>query len=797
MQLSKYSPSAQKVLLSLQKLALSNQNTHMEPEHLAIVLINTPQILALLSKKSIEHNKLQASLEEHLNNLPKFSKDYPTFSIRLIKILSASEALAIAKGNRLIEIGDLFLSLIENKDKIGALGTTLTTYFLSENRHPNLVQKEIKHEKINSIINSSTENINNLIKSKRIDPVFERSAQIEKLIQILSRKNRNNPILIGEAGVGRTSIVYGFVRRLLQQKVPSHLISKEILSLELANLVAGTTLRGQLEEKVKLLMEELLEKKGQYILFVQDLGSLLSPDSQIKGIFQPFLSKNEIQIIGLATRSTFKKRIENDYYFQKFFEPLWVDEPTQEESLEILYGVKEKYEVFHGVFIKDEAIKAAIELGAKHLSGKVLPSLAIDLIDEASSKHRLAMDSQANLKRNQKKQEQYNKELSIIESLRAIKNELVMAKLEIFYTLDSKIEKDLNNKFKNKEKELTSIKKSKRIIDPFVNSEDVAYVISQETLIPVQKMLESEKEKLANMENILGNQVIGQDEAIKAISNAIRRARVGLKDPKKPIGSFLFLGPSGVGKTELAKTLTNFLFDDEKSMVRFDMSEFMEKHSVARLIGAPPGYQGSDEGGQLTESIKRKPFSVILFDEIEKAHFDVLNILLQVLDDGRLTDSKGQLVNFNNTVIIMTSNLGAQILLSDEPKDNLKNLVMENLLNYLRPELINRIDEIVLFNALSKKDIEGILEIILNKLIKNLSQEGIKLIIGDDAKSKILSTGFNKNFGARPLKRAVQRLIENPLAQNLVKNMFKKGDIIKTCIDRSDKNEEIKFLIEP
>lgn len=818
MQLKKFSQAAQKVLIQCLNLAKKNHNLVVEPEHLALALMNTVELGEFLSKKNIELKALETSLLSLISKLPKGVKEDPSFSKRMIQALSQAEALSVLKGHENIFVSDIFLSLVENRDKYGALGPVIAKYFLEE---PKALKKP---EASSDVLLSVTTNINSLILDRKLDPVFGRSDEILRLIQVLSRKNRNNPILIGEPGVGRTSIIYGLATMIVEQKIPSRLISKEILSLDVGALVSGTTLRGQFEERMRKVIMELSEQQGRYILFVRDLSLLMGAGgdgaSDAANLLKPSLEQG-LQMIGLSTPEAYKKRIEADPSFDRYFQPLWIEQPSPLECEKILESLKGKYELFHGVFIEDDAVKAAVELGSRHLFGRVLPELALNILDEACSRHRIVMDQKPESLTNladrvmklqvkgedsaelsetlRKKTADYEKELNLIESMRAVKNELYdldnrlnseKSKGDVKKAAKSnKLRQDLLDKLSPVEKELSSIKKRDRFIDPWVKRDDVAEVISQETGIPVKKMLQSEREKLENIEKLLSAHVIGQKEAISAVGNAIRRARAGLKDTKRPIGSFLFLGPTGVGKTELARTLTNFLFDDERAMVRFDMSEFMERHSVARLIGAPPGYHGSEEGGQLTEKIRRKPYSVVLFDEIEKAHADVLNVLLQVLDEGRLTDSKGNLVNFANTVIIMTSNIGADILLKENSSD-VREQIMARLLLHLRPELINRIDEITIFNAIDQEGIKEIAELMLKSVTKRMAHEGYKLVIEPNVKSLLVNKGYSREFGARPLKRAIQKYLENPLAMAMIKGGFKKGDEISAKMD----GEEIVFV---
>ncbi|MCA9508078.1 MAG: AAA family ATPase, partial [Myxococcales bacterium] len=812
-------------------------------EHLALALIMTAEVRELLNKKNSAYKSLESALLDLISRLQVSLVDETTFSGRLIQALSAAEALSIRKNHTSILVSDMLLSLIENKNKYGALGALLGQYFLDEKRdEKDIENKNTDHDKLSFF--SYVENINQQIKNNEIDPVFGRENECERIVQILSRKSRNNPLLIGEPGVGRSSIIYALVKRVLKQNVPSYLFCKEILNFDVSALVAGTTLRGQFEERLRKILAELAECEGRYILLVKDMSSLFGAGgegaSDAANLIKPSLTKGEIQMIGLISPDLYKKYVEPDQALKRHFQPVWIEQPTVSECQLILENLKSIYERFHGVFIENEALKAAIDLGSKHMTGRVLPEVALDILDEACARHRIAIDKKpASLikittdilelemmiavaeEESGKKiaaknarlvklrvQEQllekcYSNEISLIESIRALKAQLSDAQSQAQEYKEQRNAHEaaqlmqyqiatLTDLLEEKIKEWRKIKKSHRLIDPWVKRDDIASIVSQETGIPVQKMIQSERTKLASMEQILGAQVIGQNSAVTAVASAIRRARVGLKDPKKPIGSFLFLGPTGVGKTELARTLTSFLFDDERAMVRFDMSEFMERHSVARLIGAPPGYQGSDDGGQLTELVRQKPFSVVLFDEIEKAHIDVLNVLLQVLDEGHLTDSKGRQVLFNNTVIIMTSNVGSDIILDSlgEEKDILQHRIMDRLLQLLRPELINRIDEIVMFEAIDKKGLAGIADLMLDKLKHRVYEQGFSLSISPQAKEILINEGYNQKFGARPLKRAIQRLIEAPLAEILVESQLNRG----TCIKVNCEDGIIKLL---
>lgn len=812
MQIDKFSPAAQKILLDTRSLAKKHHSYMVEPEHLALALINTDEVKNLLDKKNLGHKALEESLLQAIKKLPVSLSNNPSFSNRLIQALSASEAVCLRKGGKQIVVSDYLIGLLENKDRYGALGTLLEQYFLANEQDRSKDIDNFSSVLQAPLVFEHLEQLNIQAKNNLLPPVFARKNECDKLVQILSRKNCNNPLLIGEPGVGKSSIIYALTKRIVAQDVPSYLVTKEILGLDISNLLAGATLRGQFEEKLKKLLSQIAAKRGQYILFIRDLSLLMGAGgdgaSDAANLLKPSLNKGEVQIIGLVSPEHYKKRIEKDLAFQRFFQPVWVLEPEAQECYEILCGLRPSYEKFHGVFISDEALKAAMDLGKKHYAGRVWPQVSLDVLDEACARHRVLMDKKPQkirkledeiiiLRQNEgaNKQKiallserlvalnsQYQNEQSLIESLRALRSELLTAenqKLEDDKIAQLKIEE------KVKQKELSSIKKTMRLIEPVVNRDDVAFVVSLETGIPAEKMAQSEREKLSQMEQNLAKQVIGQTEAVKAVSAAIKRARAGLKDVKKPIGSFLFLGPTGVGKTELARTLTSFLFDDERAMVRFDMSEFMERHSVSRIIGAPPGYQGSDDGGQLTELVRQKPFSVILFDEIEKAHADVLNVLLQLLDEGRLSDSKGNLVNFNNTIIIMTSNIGSKTLLksADIGQEKTKNIVMDEVLQFLRPELVNRIDEIILFNALDKKAIASIAELSFKKLAQKVKEQSYDLVLNEEAKAFLIDEGYSPEYGARPLKRTIQRYLENPLAELLISKKMPEKTIFRVLLE--------------
>lgn len=627
-----------------------------------------------------------------------------------------------------------------------------------------------------------------LARDNKVDPVIGRAKEIERVIQVLSRRTKNNPVLIGEPGVGKTAVAEGLAQLIIAGQVPETIKKKRVVALDMASLVAGSKYRGDFEERMKKVMEEI-KNSGNVIVFIDEMHTLIGAGAaegaiDASNILKPALARGEIQVIGATTLDEYRKHVEKDPALERRFQPITVDEPSKDETTEILLGLRDLYEAHHRVKIADEAIKAAVELSIRYINDRFLPDKAIDLIDEAASKVRLKVfTSPPDVQEIERKIDNLNKE----------KEAAIMAqefeKAAELRDTEQKARQDLNN-IKTKWEQKTNKD------TPIVTEEDIAAIVSSWTGVPVQRLAREESERLLNMENILHQRVIGQDEAIKAVSKAIRRARAGLKDPKRPIGSFVFSGPTGVGKTELAKALAEVLFGDEEAIVRLDMSEYMEKHTVARLIGAPPGYVGYDEGGQLTEAVRRKPYSVVLLDEIEKAHSDVFNTLLQVLDDGRLTDSKGRTVNFRNTVIIMTSNIGASTLKKEatvgfvtsngekDEYDRMKKKILDSIKKAFRPEFINRIDEILVFHSLNKEHLKEIVTLLINIMVKRMKEQDVEVEVTDAAKEVVIKEGFDPAYGARPLKRAIQRLVEDRLSEEMLKNTFKKGE--KVLVDADE-----------
>ncbi|ALU59013.1 ATP-dependent chaperone ClpB [Pseudomonas syringae pv. aptata] len=854
MRIDRLTSKLQLALSDSQSLAVGLDHPAIEPAHLMQALLEQQggSIKPLLLQVGFDINSLRKELSAELDRLPKIQN--PTGDVNmsqdLARLLNQADRLAQQKGDQFISSELVLLAAMDESSKLGKLllGQGVSKKAL-ENAINNLrgegAVNDPNVEESRQALDKYTVDLTKRAEEGKLDPVIGRDDEIRRTIQVLQRRTKNNPVLIGEPGVGKTAIAEGLAQRIINGEVPDGLRGKRLLSLDMGALIAGAKYRGEFEERLKSLLNELSKQEGQIILFIDELHTMVGAGKgegsmDAGNMLKPALARGELHCVGATTLNEYRQYIEKDAALERRFQKVLVDEPSEEDTIAILRGLKERYEVHHKVAITDGAIIAAAKLSHRYITDRQLPDKAIDLIDEAASRIRMEIDSkpevldrlerrliQLKVEAQALKKEKDEAAIKRLEKLQGEieRLELEYADLEEIWTsekaevtgsaqIQQKIEQsrqeleaarrrgDLNRMAELQYGIIPDLERSLQMVDQHgkpenqllrskVTEEEIAEVVSKWTGIPVSKMLEGEREKLLRMETLLHNRVIGQEEAVVAVSNAVRRSRAGLSDPNRPSGSFMFLGPTGVGKTELCKALAEFLFDTEEAMVRIDMSEFMEKHSVARLIGAPPGYVGYEEGGYLTEAVRRKPYSLILLDEVEKAHSDVFNILLQVLEDGRLTDSHGRTVDFRNTVIVMTSNLGsAQIQELVGDREAQRAAVMDAVGTHFRPEFVNRIDEVVIFEPLARDQIAGITDIQLGRLRKRLAERELSMTLSPEALDKLIAVGYDPVYGARPLKRAIQRWIENPLAQMILSGSFMPG----TTITGKVVDDEITFV---